>query len=263
MSKHSKWAKIKRKKGVADVKRGAVFTKLTNNVTIAVKEGSGSNPTMNFKLRLAVDAARAQNVPKENIERAIARGLGKGSGTELEQLVFEGYGPGKVAVIVEVTTDSRNRSVSELKHAFSAAGGAIGGPGSVSWQFERKGVVRIQGSPSTSSGNKYSPTKPASAEVGAWRGSWDALELQLIDAGADDITTDDEVITITTPVENLKHLSDTITKLNLAVDEAALEWIANKTTTITDLEAQEKIADFLNELEEREDVTGVYINATL
>ena len=217
---------------------------------------------MNFKLRLAVDAARAQNVPKENIERAIARGLGKGNGAELEQLVFEGYGPGKVAVIVEVTTDSRNRSVSELKHAFSEASGAMGGPGSVSWQFERKGVVRIQGNPSTSSGNIPRPKALLDAEP-AWRGSWDELELQLIDAGADDITKDDDVVTITTPVENLKRLSDALTTLTIPVDEAALEWITKESTSITDPETQEKIADFLNELEDREDVTGVYTNAHL
>jgi len=260
MSKHSKWAKIKRKKGVADVKRGAAFTKLTNNVTMAVKEGGGGDPSMNFKLRLAVDAARAQNVPKENIERAIQRGLGASDSAQLEQLVFEGYGPGKIAVIVEVTTDSRNRSVSELKHVFSASGGAMGSQGSVAWQFEKKGVVRIANS--SSSWLDQDQTTKRKSDSGQARMT-NEIELQLIDSGADDIKQEDEIITVLTQPEHLQRLQSAVEKLKLAVDEAALEWIAKESLTITDPVLQEQVAEFLNELEEREDVTGVYTNASL
>ncbi len=242
MSKHSKWAKIKRKKEATDTKKGAAFTKLTNNITLAVKEGGGGDPNSNFKLRLTVDAARAQNVPKENIERAIARGLGKAGGAALEQLLFEGYGPEKIAVMVETTTDSRNRTVSEVKHLFSAHEGSMGSTGSVAWQFEKHGVVRIT--------NYKLPIT-------------NDTELALIDAGADEIQTDDDVTTILTAPENLQHLKEAVEQLHLTVDEAGLEWLAKETVSITDPEAQQRVAEFLGALEEHDDVTGVYCNAAI
>lgn len=266
MSKHSKWAKIKRKKEATDHKKGAAFTKLTNNITMAVKEGGGSDPASNFRLRLCIDAARAQNVPKENIERAIERGAGKAGGVTLEQLVFEGYGPHKIAVIVEATTDSRNRTVSEVKHLFTVANGSMAGAGAVAWQFEKKGVIRItpEGSSPLGSSNKYSPTKPTSAEAGAWRGRpWDELELAIIDAGADDIQQDDDIITLITAPENLQHLKEVVESLKLVVDEAGHEWIAKESVTISDPEAQEQVASFLESMEDHDDVTAVFTNANL
>ncbi len=248
MSKHSKWAKIKRKKEATDNKKGAVFTKLTNNITMAVKEGGGGDPSSNFKLRLCIDAARAQNVPKENIERAIERGLGKAGGVTLEQLLFEGYGPNTIAVIVEATTDSRNRTVSEVKHLFSVGGGSMAGTGAVSWQFEKKGVIRI-------------PLTPTLSPEG--RGNFAELELALIDAGADDIQQDDDIITIFTAPENLQHLKEAVESLKLTVDEAGIEWIAKESITVSDPQVQEQVAAFLGTLEDHDDVTAVYTNAAL
>ncbi|MBI5135090.1 YebC/PmpR family DNA-binding transcriptional regulator [Candidatus Uhrbacteria bacterium] len=249
MSKHSKWAKIKRKKEVTDNKKGAAFTKLTNNITIAVKEGGGPDPDSNFKLRLTIDAARAQNVPKENIERAIQRGAGKAGGAALEQLLFEGYGPEKIAVMVEATTDSRNRTVSEVKHLFTAGGGTMGGTGSVAWQFEKKGVIRISNFPALPAGRQF----PISNDI----------ELALIDAGADDIRTDDDIITILTAPEHLQHLKEAVERLDLTIDEFNLEWIAKETIAISDPAAQERVAEFLQSLEEHDDVIAVFTNAAL
>lgn len=245
MSKHSKWAKIKRKKGVTDQKKGAAFTKLTNNVTLATRDGGGGDPSMNFKLRLAIDAARAANVPNDNIERAIARGIGKGDSAQLEQLLYEGYGPVGTAVLLEATTDSRNRTVSEVKHCFNLYGGNMGASNSVAWMFDRKGVIRV-----------------SKAQVASR--SWDELELQLIDAGAQDIRTDDEeVITVLGAPTELQKIKIAIEALGLPIDEIGFEWITKTPVLISEPDKQETVANFLGALEDLEDVTAVYTNAIL
>ncbi len=236
MSKHSKWAKIKRKKGVADVKKGAAFTKLVNAVAIASREGGG-DPDSNFKLRLAMDSARAANVPKENIERAIARATGAGDGAQLETLLYEGFGPGGVAVLVNALTDNRNRTVNELKHAFSEHSGTLGASGSVSWGFAKKGIIRLEHAPSPEQ------------------------ELTLIDAGAEDIRQEDEVNVITTDPQRLETVKAVLEKSGVTILEAELAWIATTPGPALPHHQQEQLVELLSELEERDDVTGVATNA--
>src|SRR3989344_8773626 len=176
MSGHSKWATIKRAKGATDVKRGQKFTKLARGVAIAAREGGG-DPVTNFKLRLAIDKARSFNMPKDNIDRAIAHGTGKDKeAAVIEEGLYEGFGPGKVGVLVAVATDNKNRTAGDIKQIFSKNNGAIAGPGSVKWQFEQKGVIRISGALT------------------------DEQELALMDAGAEDIRKEEEGTTIYTAV---------------------------------------------------------------
>lgn len=163
MSGHSKWSQIKRQKGVADVKRGNLFTKLCNNITIAARLGGGSQET-NFRLRLAVDKAKAASVPRDNIERAIKRGTGELGGAQIEEIVYEGYGPGGVAILVETLTDNKNRTAPLIRNIFSKHGGNMGGPGSVAWMFAPKGVIRL--------------------EIASLKSSKEDVELAAIDAGA-------------------------------------------------------------------------------
>lgn len=236
MSKHSKWAKIKRKKGVADVKKGAAFTKLLNTVAMAAREGGG-DPDSNFKLRLAADSARAANVPKENIERAIARGTGTDDGAQLEVLLYEGFGPGSVAVLIDALTDNRNRTVSELKHLFSDHGGVLGNPGSVSWGFTKKGVVRLGSSPSSEQ------------------------ELLLIDAGAEDIRQDEEMTVITTDPQRLEQVKKVLENAGAKPLEAELAWIATTPGPALSDDQQGQLVELLSALEDRDDVTGVATNA--
>lgn len=237
MSKHSKWAKIKRKKGVSDVKKGAAFTKLANAVAIAAREGGGADPASNFKLRLAIDAARGANVPKENIERAILRGTGKGEDTQLETLLYEGFGPSSVAVLVDALTNNRNRTVNELKHLFAEHGGALGASGSVAWGFERKGLIRLE--------ILLTPEQ----------------ELALIDAGADNIQQEEDSVMITTEPHELEHVKAAVEKAGIKPLEAELIWLAKTAGPTLSNEQEAKLVELLSELEDREDVTGVATNA--
>ena len=182
MSGHSKWSTIKRKKGATDAKRGAIFTRLAREIAVAAREGGG-DPNTNFRLRLAVDKARAENMPKDNIERAIKRGSGDDKdGTAYEEIMYEGYGPKGVAMMIETVTDNRNRSVSEIRHTLSRSGGSMAEVGAVSWQFERVAYFAF-------SSDELDYDK--------------AFELA-IEAGADDVTEDDGLIEITGPVEFLQ-----------------------------------------------------------
>src|SRR5574342_528349 len=200
MSGHSKWSTIKRKKGAADAKRGAIFTRLAREIVIAAREG-GSDPETNFRLRLAVDKARAENMPKDNIERAIRRGSGEDKdAAAFESITYEGYAPHGVAVMVETVTDNRNRTVSDLRHAFSKAGGNMAEPGAVGWQFERVAYFSFP-----SSMMNYDR----------------ALELG-IDSGADDVVDDNGTIEITAPVESFKLIADALHKSKVQPEEASL-----------------------------------------
>jgi len=178
MSGHSKWSTIKRQKGAADAKRGALFTRLGNQITVAAREGGG-DPEMNFKLKLAIDMAKAGNLPKENMERAIKRGTGELAGEKIEEIIYEGFGPDGVAIMLQALTDNRNRTSSAVKHLFSKFGGNLGGPKAVSWMFIKRGVLRTP-------------------QVDQ------ALELALIDAGVEDILRDDEGVTILTQPNDLQ-----------------------------------------------------------
>ncbi len=240
MSKHSKWAKIKRKKGVADVKKGASFTKLLKTITVAVREGGGTDPASNFKLRLAVDAARAENVPKENIERAIERGSGKSGANAMESVLYEGFGPGGVAIMVEALTDNGNRTVHEVKKIFSDHGGTMGGPGAVAWGFARNGVVRLD------------TTKTAITPD---------TELVLIDAGAEDLRTEEDVTTVLCPMGNLERVKTAADQHALTTLEATIEWTPTTLAPALPASDQEKLLELLDALEEHDDVLAVATNA--
>lgn len=236
MSGHSKWAQIKRKKGVADVKKGAMFTRLGREISIAAREGGG-DPNSNFVLRLAVDKARGQNMPKENIERAIKRGTGELSeGGQLEDVMYEGYGPGGSALLVQVLTDNRNRAASDVRHLFTHGGGTLAASNAVAWMFEKKGVVTIEG------------VKNA-----------DELELELIDAGEDDFKADGNVLEVYCAPDRLRALRESLEKRKIAMASAELAWIAKSPAQVNDDQAVQTMK-LMELLEEHDDVQKVYSN---
>lgn len=237
MSGHSKWSTIKRKKGAADAKRGAVFTRLARELVMAAREG-GSDPDSNFRLRLAVDKARAENMPKDNIERAIKRGSGEDKdGVVFEQIMYEGYAPHRVAVMVETVTDNRNRTVSDLRHAFSKSGGNMAELGAVGWQFERVAYFSF----------------PSSAM------NFDqAFELG-IESGANDVVEENEMIEITAPVESFKIIADALHKAKVQPEEAGLRMLPKQEMEL-DPEDTVKVLKALESIEDLDDVQNVYSN---
>jgi YebC/PmpR family DNA-binding regulatory protein len=237
MSGHSKWSTIKRKKGVADAKRGAIFTRLAREIVIAAREG-GSDIDSNFRLRLAVDKARAENMPKDNIERAIKRGAGEDKdGVVFETITYEGYVGHGVAVMVETVTDNRNRTVSDLRHALSKAGGNMAEPGAVGWQFERTAYFSF----------------PSSAM------DFDkAFELG-IEAGANDVLEDNGTIEIMAPVESFKLVADALHKANIKPDEAGLRMMPKQEMEL-DAEDTLHVLKALETIEDLDDVQNVYSN---
>jgi YebC/PmpR family DNA-binding regulatory protein len=236
MSGHSKWSSIKHQKAASDAKKGAVFTRMARAVSIAAREGGGDVET-NFKLRMAIDQAKTFNVPKENIERAIKRGTGESSEGQLQETIYEGYGPGGVAIIIKVVTDNTNRAVSDIRHVLSKHGGSLGESGSVMWNFELKGVVRFR------------------AE-GIER---DAIELAAIDAGAEDIKEEEESLMITTDTKNVQALKEALESKDVIVEFAEIEYIPKNTVDI-DGSVKKKLDALTNALEELEDVNDFYTN---
>jgi YebC/PmpR family DNA-binding regulatory protein len=237
MSGHSKWSTIKRKKGAADAKRGAVFTRLTRELVMAAREGGG-DPDSNFRLRLAVDKARAENMPKDNIERAIKRGTGEDKdGAAFERIMYEGYVGHGVAVMVETVTDNRNRTVADLRHALTKAGGNMGELGSVAWQFDRIAYFSFP-----SSAMNYDK----------------AFELG-IEAGANDVLEDNGTIEILAPVESFKLIADALHKAKVQPDEAELRMMPKQEM---ELSAEDTISVLkaLETIEELDDVQNVYSN---
>jgi len=235
MSGHSKWHRIHRQKGVTDAKRGALFTRLGKAITIAAKEGGGQLET-NFKLRLAVDQAKASNMPKDNIERAIKRGTGEMSGGVLEEVTYEGFGPAKVGFIVECVTDNRNRTAASIKHLFSKLGEGIASPNSIKWQFEKRGSVGILGLD-------------------------EETELALIDAGATDIKKDKEGVTIFCEPAKLERIKKLLEEKNITLEFAEIGYFSNNEKEITNEGDKKKLENFISELEENEDVNNYYLNA--
>ncbi len=237
MSGHSKWAQIKRKKGVADVKKGAIFTRLGREIAIAAREGGG-DPNANFALRLAVDKARNSNMPKENIERAIKRGTGElNDGGVLEEIMYEGYGPGGTALLVQVLTDNRNRAASEVRHIFTRGGGNLASANSVAWMFEKKGVVTLEA-------GKKDP---------------DELALEVIDAGAEDVKVDGNLIEAYTAPDQLRALRETLQKRNIPFTSAEMAWIAKTPAEVHD-DAAVSTLKLMEAVEELDDVQKVYTN---
>ena len=237
MSGHSKWSTIKRKKGAADAKRGAVFTRLTRELVMAAREG-GADIDSNFRLRLAWDKARSENMPKDNIERAIKRGAGEDKdGVVFEQIFYEGYAPHGVAVMVESVTDNRNRTVAELRHAFTKAGGNMAEPGAVGWQFERIAFFSFP-----SSAMNYDK----------------AFELG-IEAGADDVLEDNGMIEITGPIESFKEITTRLHKAGVQPDEAELR-MSPKQEVELDPDDTVKVLKAIENIEDLDDVQNVYSN---
>lgn len=242
MSGHSKWSTIKRAKGVTDIKRGQTFTKLANVITIAVKLGNSGDPDSNPRLRMAIDEARAVNMPKENIQRAIDRGLGKLPGQSLEEVLYEGFGPGKVAIMVEGVTDNKLRTTSEIKNIFDRGGGSMAGQGAVSYMFKRCGEIKV----SSKGGDK------------------DSEMLELIDFGAKDVEEflEDNIQTYLVCTESLElnTMSTKITQAGYGVGSQKLIYKPNVLINITEKESAQKVLDFIDKLEESDDVQKVYAN---
>jgi YebC/PmpR family DNA-binding regulatory protein len=234
MSGHSKWNSIKHQKGAADAKRGALFTKLGKAITVSTKQG-GRDLDSNFQLRLAVDQAKSANMPKDNIERAIKRGMGELEGGVIEEIVYEGFGPDGTAFIIETLTDNRNRTSSAMKHILTKYGGSLGAPNSVAWMFEKKGVVRL---------DKVS----------------EELELELIDAGALDIKHEEDGFTIYTLPNNLKKIKELVEKKGIVVEFAEVGQVA-KEKKIIPTDKIDKIQKVFAELEENEDINNFHSNA--
>lgn len=232
MSGHSKWATIKRQKGVNDAKRGALFTKLGNQLAIAAR--SGADPALNSSLALAIEKAKAANMPMNNIERAIARVADKNS-AQLEEIMYEGYGPGGVAVLVECATDNRNRTLPEVKLAFTKSGGSLADQGSVAFQFSRKGVIRVAG-------------------------SGEELLLQILDAGAEDANEEGDETMVYTAPSDLAKVRDTIKTSGLTVIDAELSYIPNTTVEISDKETARKVMNLMDRLDELDDVVATHTN---
>jgi len=237
MSGHSKWATIKRQKGANDARRGALFTKLSREIIIAAKQGGG-DPAANFKLRLAVQRAKASNMPNDNIERAIARATGTGSEDQLEEITYEGYGPGGTAILVSALTDNRNRTVAEIRHQFSRAGGNLGETGSVAWQFAAKGLITI-------------PLNGNDA---------DDIALQAIDAGADDVAVQSDVIEVQTEPPDLEPVRKSLEASGIEVENADFAMVPKVTVELDEKTAHQALK-LLDALEDLDDVQRVYSNA--
>ncbi len=236
MSGHSKWSTIKRKKGVADAKRGAVFTRLAREISIAARDGG--DPDTNFRLRLAVDKARAENMPKDNIERAIKKGTGEDKDSAVfEEITFEGYGPHGSALMVTCVTDNRNRTVPDMRHAFTKYGGNMAEQGAVAWQFERKSYFAY-------------PSSQLSFDK--------SFELGIV-VGADDVVDGDDTIEIYGPVESFKTIADALHQVHVHPDEAGLRMIAKQEIEL-DVESTLKFMKMVEAIEELDDVQDVFHN---
>jgi YebC/PmpR family DNA-binding regulatory protein len=238
MSGHSKWHSIRRSKGALDQKRGQLFTKLARNITIASREGL-PDPDLNFKLRLAVDKAKAANMPADNIQRAIDRGQGAGGEAAIEELYYEGYAPGGVALMIEAATDNRNRTASDVRSTITKAGGNPGEPGSVGWMFETKGLIII-----SLEGNKL---------------DLDEVQLLAIDAGADDVTVSDEAIEVYTEFGQLGAVRDQLRQHGLPIVSAEKTMEAKATVQPGEKEALQALK-LIEKLEDLDDVQKVYSN---
>lgn len=236
MSGHSKWSQIKRQKGAADVKRGAIFTKMTREIMLAAREGGG-DPEGNFRLRLAMDRARAVNMPLANIQRAIDRATGGADGAQLETVVYEGYGPGGVSVMVEAATDSRNRTAAEVRAAFTRHNGKLGESGSVQWLFEQKGVIEVD-------------------IVGR---DPDEVELAAIDAGAEDVERDGDLLTVYTAPNRFEAVKKALEGRTLKIGDAEISMRPASTVRLEGDQAR-KVIGLVEALEDLDDVQKVHAN---
>ncbi|PIP29242.1 YebC/PmpR family DNA-binding transcriptional regulator [Candidatus Kuenenbacteria bacterium CG_4_9_14_3_um_filter_39_14] len=249
MSGHSKWATIKRTKESKDAQRGNIFTKLGNTITVAVKEG-GTDPEANFKLRLAIERAKAVNMPKDNIERAIKRGTGELKGAVIEDLTYGALLPGQVAVIIKCLSDNKNRALADIKTAITKNGGQFVDLHSVSWQFENKGVIRI---------NVQGTINPGLVKQGGADREQGDLEMKIIDSGAEDYIKDEDGFTIYTRPEELKAVKEKLENSGVKINSAGLEMVAKDPKDI-DNETLAKVAKILGSLDELDEVSDYYTN---
>ncbi len=242
MSGHSKWAQIRRAKGVNDARRGQLFTRLGREIVVAVREGGSGDPNINFRLRLAVQRARDANMPMENIERTIKRALGGSEGAALEEITYEGYGPGGTAVLVQALTENRNRTVAEVRNAFHRNGGNMGENGCVDWLFESKGIIEVEL-------NGHDP---------------DELSLEAIDMGADDVdpaNPDDEVLTIYTDPSDLEKIRQALESKKYRVVKAESTLLPKTKIELNDEKVAHQVMHLVERLEDLDDVQNVYTNA--
>lgn len=239
MAGHSKWAQIKRKKAVTDAKRGAHFTKLIREITVAARSGGG-NPDFNPRLRLAVDTAKAANMPADNIDRAIKKGTGELEGVNYEEITYEGYGPGGVALYIETLTDNGNRTVADLRHALGRHGGSLGTSGSVAWQFERKGEIYVDAS-------KHGEESVFEAAI---------------EAGAEDVSREGDEFLVTTDVGSFHQVQEALRAAGVEVAQAELSMVPANEVAVSGKDA-EKLVKLLDILDDLDDVQKVHSNADI
>ena len=241
MSGHSKWSTIKHQKGAADVKRGAMFTKLSRDIALAVRDGGGADPDANFRLRLAIEKAKSNNMPQDNVTRAIKRasGEGGGPGEQLEEVTYEGYGPGGGAILLQALTTNRNRTAAEVRSTFSRGGGSLGESGCVAWNFETKGLITVE-----------MPDEAKGEEMG----------LLAIDAGADDVNLEDGLLEIFTAPEQLLEVRRALESEGASPGSAEVSMVPKSTVSLADKEAEQTLK-LLDSLEDLADVQKAYTNA--
>lgn len=242
MAGHSKWANIKHKKARSDEKRGKEFTKVAKEITIAARSGGGGDPDSNSKLKLAIQKAKAINMPNDNINRAIKKGTGEIESDVIEEILYEGYAPAGIAVLLEIATDNRNRTASEIRHLFSKNNGNMGEGGCVAWMFNRAGLITVS-------------KENASDE--------DEFMLQAIEAGADDVRDEGDIWEIITSPENFMEVKEKLEQDNIVIEDADVIMLAENTTEINDEETAAKILKLIDLFEDHDDVQNVYTNMSI
>lgn len=241
MSGHSKWANIKNKKEKTDAQKGKIFTKIGREIAIAVKEGGGGDPANNSKLRDVIAKAKANNMPNDNINRSIKKAMGDANAANYEEITYEGYGPGNIAVIVNVLTDNRNRIAAEMRHIFDKSGGNMGNSGSVAWMFDKKGQIVIE--------------RTALMDE-------DEVMMQALDAGAEDFVATDDAFEVYTAPNDFSAVREALEPLGYTFLTAEINMIPQNTTEVSDQETIDKIERFLERLDDNDDVQEVYHNGS-
>lgn len=240
MSGHSKWATTKRHKAAIDAKKGKIFSSISKDLTLAAKDGGG-DATTNARLRMLIQKAKAANMPADNVDRAIKKGTGELPGVVYEQLLYEGYGPGGIGIIVEVTTDNKNRAAGEVRSTFTKNGGNLATPGALMFQFTKQGQFIVN----------------------AEKASEDAIMDVVLDAGAEDIRNNGEYFEILCPIANFNAVSEALEKAGIEAEDSELAWIPNSETTITDPDIAKKLVKLTDALDDLEDVQNVFDNSDL
>jgi len=242
MSGHSKWSQIKYKKSITDAKRGKIFSKLSREISVAARE-KGGDPQTNPKLRLAIEKAKEFNLPKENIERAIKRGTGELKGGILEEVIYEAYGPGGIALIIEGITDNKNRTLSEIKNILSTHNGKLAGGGSVSYLFEKKGCIIID----------------LKLQIEDLKNK-EKLELEAIEAGAEDLKWRNDILEIYTKLEDLEKIKKSLQDKNIIIESSSIDWVPKVEIELKDQKTKEQLNKLFEALDENDDVQEIYSN---